>query len=252
MKKYALITTFYCMGCECPQKIDARNRFNYDGSLDDIFINFSNEFDPWHFDKCENTTGRRDLITGKLFMLRDFVKNNILNNYEYICHIDYSDTRFARSFIEMMEEFERSKQDFIISTEKICWPYFDSVKKWVNYELENKEFEFVNSGAIISKTEVFYNYLVKLTELCLENKIDFWDDQGVWQFYNLTVEKLNADKICYYFFSTALLDNTYYTIEGKKIKTKFGTYPYLVHDNSSFSLNLIDKINYNLYKIPNP
>jgi hypothetical protein len=63
------------------------------------------------------------------------------------------------------------------------------------YELENKEFDFVNSGAIISKTDVFYNYLVKLTELCLENKIDFWDDQGVWQFYNLTVKKASINSL---------------------------------------------------------
>ena len=53
---------------------------------------------------------------------------------------------------------------------------------------------------------------------------------------------LNADKDAKYFFSTALLDESYYTIENKLIKTKFGTYPYLIHDNSSFSLNLISKI----------
>jgi hypothetical protein len=39
-----------------------------------------------------------------------------------------------------------------------------------------------------------------------------------------------------------LLDESYYTIENKIIKTKFNTEPYLIHDNSSFSLNLIKKI----------
>jgi len=89
---------------------------------------------------------------------------------------------------------------------------------------------------------VFYNYLVNLIDLCLNSNIDFWDDQGVWQYYNLAIKELNADKNCKYFFSTALLDESYYSIENNLIKTKFNTYPYLIHDNSSFSLNLINKI----------
>jgi len=58
----------------------------------------------------------------------------------------------------------------------------------------------------------------------------------------LKIEKLNADTNCEYFFSTSELDETYYTIENNKIKTKFETYPYLIHDNGSFNLNLISKI----------
>lgn len=252
MKKYALLSTFYCNGCICPSKEDIRNMFNYDGDLKDLHINFSNKFDPWNLEKCVNVRGRRDLIQGKIFLLKEFIENNILNKYEYVCHIDFSDTRFARSFLEMMNEFENTKQDFIISTEKNCWPYFSSVKTWVDYELLEEEFKFVNSGAIISKTEVLYNYLIELMELSLSNIVDFWDDQGVWQYYNLKVKTLNADRDCKYFFSTALLDESYYTIENNKIRTKFGTFPYLVHDNSSFSLNLKNKINYSLYKIPKP
>jgi hypothetical protein len=252
MKKYALLSTFYCRGCVCPDKEIIREKFNYDGKLDDLHINFSDKFDPWNLENCINVRGRRDLIQGKIFQLKEYIENNILNKYVYVSHIDFSDTRFARSFIEMMEEFEKTKQDFIISTEKKCWPYFSAVKPWVNYDLTEEEFYFVNSGALISKTEVLYNYLIKLMELCKTNNIDYWDDQGVWQYYHLIVEKLNSDRECKYFFSTALLDDSYYTLEDNKIRTKFGTYPYLVHDNSSFSLNLRGKINYNLYKIPNP
>jgi len=38
------------------------------------------------------------------------------------------------------------------------------------------------------------------------------------------------------------LDETYYKLENKIITTKFGTEPFLFHDNSSFSLNLTKKI----------
>lgn len=243
MKKYTLITTYYCMKCEEPTKKDLKNKFNYDGELDDLYVNFSNNFDPWNKDYLNvGISGRKDLIYGKIFLLKDFIKNNILDKYEYICHIDYSDTKFVRSFIEMMVHFESTKQDFIISTEKNCWPYLDVIKNWVNYELEDKEFYYINSGGVISKTEIYYNYLLELSELCLNTNIDFWDDQGVWQYYNLKIKNLNADTNCNYFFSTGLLDESYYTIEEKLIKTKFRTYPYLIHDNSSFSLNLINKI----------
>jgi hypothetical protein len=243
MKKYALATTYYCKDCSCPTKEELKERFNYDGDVKDIFINFSNEFDPWNKDHLNvGISGRKDLVYGKIFLLRDFVKDNLLGKCEYVCHIDYSDTKFARSFNEMMNEFESTKEDFIISTEKICWPYLDTVKQWVDYPLEDKEFHYINSGAIISKTEVYYNYLVELADLCLTTGMDFWDDQGVWQYYNLKIKNLNSDKNAKYFFSTALLDESYYTLEGKLVKTKFGTYPYLIHDNSSFSLNLINKI----------
>jgi hypothetical protein len=243
MKKYALATTYYCKDCSCPTKENLKTKFNYDGDIEDIYINFSNEFDPWNKDHLNvGTSGRKDLVYGKIFLLRDFVKDNILGKYEYICHVDYSDTKFARSFIEMMNEFESTKEDFIISTEKKCWPLLDTVKQWLDYPIEEKEFEYINSGAIISKTEVYYDYLVKLADICLTENTDFWDDQGVWQYYNLQIKNLNSDKDAKYFFSTALLDDSYYTLEDKKIKTKFGTYPYLIHDNGSFNLNLINKI----------
>jgi hypothetical protein len=243
MKKYALATTYYCKDCPCPTKESLKSRFNYDGDIEDIYLNFSNEFDPWNKDHLNvGTSGRKDLVYGKIFLLRDFVKDNILNKYEYICHVDYSDTKFARSFIGMMEEFESTGEDFIISTEKNCWPYLDVVKQWIDYSLEEKEFEYINSGAIISKTEVYYNYLVILANLCLDTTVDFWDDQGVWQYYNVKIQNLNSDKNAKYFFSTALLDDSYYTMEEKLVKTKFGTYPYLIHDNGSFNLNLINKI----------
>lgn len=244
MKKYALATTYYCLNCPCPTKEQLKDRFNYDGDLEDIHINFSNQFDPWHKDSLNvGSSGRKDLVFGKIFLLKDFIKDNILNNYEYVCHIDYSDAKFARSFIDMMKDFESTKENFIISTEKKCWPPLDVVKNWVDFSIEEKEFHYINSGAIISKTEIYYDYLNKLSDICLTENIDFFDDQGVWQYYNLKIKNLNSDKETKYFFSTGLLDDSYYTIdENKKIKTKFGTYPYLIHDNSSFSLNLINKI----------
>ena len=243
MKKYCLITTYYTTAGKALSQNELQTRFNYDGSLDDIFTNFSDEFDPWNKDHLKvGKSGRKDLVYGKIFMLKEFIEKNILGKYEYLCHIDYNDTKFGRSFLDMMIKFENSNQDFIISTEKKCWPDIETVITWIDHPIEEKDFEYINSGAVISKTQVFYNYLLQLIDICLNIDIDFGDDQGVWQYYNLKIKNLNADKACEWFFSTAFLDSTYYSIEDKKIKTKFGTYPYLIHDNSSFSLNLIHTI----------
>ena len=140
----------------------------------------------------------------------------------------------------MMKKFEDSNENIIISTEKDCWPYLDTVQTWVNFPLKNSEFTFVNSGGVISKVEKFVETLNKLKSLCLNSEIDFWDDQGVWQYLDLS-ENIHKDTKCEYFFSTALLNDTYYTLENKKIITKFNTEPFVIHDNSSFSLNLINQ-----------
>jgi len=243
MKKYALVSTYYCFGCPTPLKENVKQQFNYDGDIEDLYVNFSDDFDPWHMDHLTvGESGRKDLVFGKIFRLKDFVKDNILGKYEYIAHIDFMDAKFARSFIGMMDEFVLSGEDFIISTEKNCWPIIEHVRSWVDFPLEEKEFEYINSGAIISKIELFYEFLEKLSNLCLTSPINFNDDQGVWQYYNVAISRLNADKECKYFFSTAHLDDSYYSIVDGNIKTKFDTYPYLIHDNSSFSLNLISKI----------
>jgi hypothetical protein len=240
MKKHCLISTYYAFQSDKPSRVEVKGRFNYDGDVDDIFINFSNNFDPWHTDHLDvGGHGRSDLIYGKIILLLDFIENNILGKYEYLCHVDYADVKFHRSYVEMMDKFINSGEDFIISTEFKAWPTIDVINTWVNYTVEEgNEFTFVNSGSIISKTQIMYEYLVKLKDLLFNTSIDFGDDQGVWQYYNLEVEPLNKDTDCTYTFSTALLDDTYWRADGNKIITKFDTHPYIIHDNSSFSLNL--------------
>lgn len=231
------------MDCGCPSTKEVKTQFNYDGDIKDLHINFSSKFDPWHTEHLGlNVSGRKDLIYGKVFLLRQFIEQNILDKYEYMCHIDYSDTKFCKSYIEMMENFIASGEDFIISTEKNCWPYLGIVKNWVDYPVEEKEFYYVNSGAVIAKTHIYHEYLVQLEQICLSINTNFWDDQGLWQYHHLKIKPLNTDNTCKYFFSTAMLDESYYSMENGFVKTKFNTYPYLIHDNSSFSLNLRNKI----------
>jgi hypothetical protein len=243
MKKNALVTTFYCSNCKKPNITDIKKKFNYNGKDEDLFINFSDYFDPFNPNLIPNVgnSKRRDLIYGKIFKLRKFIEDNISGKYENLLHIDFSDTKFVRGFDELFDKFIESKKNIIISTEKNCWPYIEVVSNWVNKKLEPNEFHFLNSGAIISKTEKFLNILKKLEDLCLSKSIDFWDDQGVWQYYDLMIETLDKDLNSEYFFSTAFLDDSYYSIEKGKLKTRFNTYPFIIHDNSSFSLNLIKK-----------
>jgi len=245
MKPYCLVTTYYCYGSNVrpPAHEHIKAKLRYDGLLEDLYINFDNSFDPWHMDHLNiGMSRRKDLIYGKIFLLKTFIEKHILNQYKFICHIDYSDTKFVKSFIDMMRHFEKSNKKFIIATEKNYWPPIDNIKKSIPYKLEDKEFIYINSGAIIAETNIFYSYLTKLINLSLNINIDFWDDQGVWQYYHLTEDTLISDNICEYFFCTSSLDSSYYSIDLNGIKTKFNTYPYLIHDNGSFNLDLINKV----------
>jgi hypothetical protein len=242
--KNAIISTYYCLGCQKPSKVECQSRFAYDIDNNDFYLNFNDDFNPFDFSNITDVglSKRKDLVFGKIFRLKTFIEEHILGKYDNILHIDYSDTKFARSSTELFEEFTKSREDIVISTEKNCWPYLHAVSNWFGIELPHKEFFYVNSGAVISKTEKFYEILKELEGICLNSDIDFWDDQGVWQYYNLRENNLSKDLNSEYFFSTAELDETYYKFEDGVITTKFGTKPYLIHDNSSFSLNLIRKI----------
>jgi len=240
MQKSCLITTYYGLNAQYPFKNDVKNKFLCDCEDEHIYINFDNSFDPWNTEHLSiGKSRRKDLVYGKIFLLKSFVEKNILNKYEFLCHIDYNDVKFARSFNEMIDTFVDSDKDFLIATEKTCWPYINEIERWAKKELEPKEFYYINSGCILSKVDIFYAYLNELIDICLKIDIDFWDDQGVWQYYHTSVSSLFSDNTCEYFFCTALLDNSYYNIENQKIRTKFNTYPYIIHDNGSSNLNLI-------------
>jgi hypothetical protein len=246
MKPSCLVTTYYSEGGREPTKEELKIKFNADCSSEDIFVNFSRDISPSNTKIIPNIglSKRKDLVYSKIFLINKFIKNNLIGKYEYICHIDYSDTKFCRSYRNMMERLIDNNTDFIISTEKNCWPYLETVESWdiKKNKLENIDFKYLNSGAFVSKTSTLVSILDELENICLTKEIDFWDDQGVWQYYDLYVNKLIKDHTCEYFFSTGFLDETYYKKIKNKIITKFDTEPYLIHDNSSFSLNLINTI----------
>lgn len=246
MKLNCLITTYFCDGGTIPSSQELKRRFNADVSEDDIFVNFTDKVSPYKLDHIPNVgpSRRRDLVFCKIFLLNSFIKNNIAGKYEYVCHIDYSDAKFCRSYNEMMNSIMEKNIDIVISTEKKSWPYIDAICNWTNPKanLQEEDFKYLNSGALVSKTATLTKILDELEKLCLSTNIDFWDDQGVWQYYDLFVSNITKDHNSEYFFSTGFLDDTYYKIIENKIITKFDTMPYIIHDNSSFSLNLTSKI----------
>jgi hypothetical protein len=251
MKKYCFITTSYCSGCDEPSKEFVINHFNLNSDINSVFVNFSSEFSPNDYSKIPfiGATKRRDLAYGKIFKLYDFLVANIENKFEYVCHFDFSDTYFCRSATEMMDKFIHSSQDFLICAEKPCWPYYDTVINWGQPKTslindDSKIANFLNSGVLISKTSVLLEHLKKLKDLCLTSNIDFWDDQGVWQYYyNFIDNNLNVDFNSEYTICTAFLKEEDFIIRDKTIfvNNELKSKPYIIHDNSSFSANLIYK-----------
>jgi hypothetical protein len=112
MKKHSVITTYYCNGCHEISQEHLKSKFNFDGDVEDIYVNFSNKFDPFNMEEIPNIgiTGRKDLVYGKIFLLRKFIEENILGKYEYLTHIDFSDTKFSRSSNDMKILWFRPKK----------------------------------------------------------------------------------------------------------------------------------------------
>ena len=251
MNQYCFITTSYCCGCHEPTKEYIKNRFNIDAELTSIFVNFSNDFSPNDYTKMPfvGATKRRDLVYGKIFKLYDFIVNCVENKFEYICHFDFNDTFFCRSATEMMDKFISEGKDFLICAEKPCWPYIDTVMRWgvpTRHipQADTNIANYLNSGVIIAKTSYLLQILNKLKELCLTKSIDFWDDQGVWQYYYFYMnQELNVDYDSEYTICTSFLKDDNFSLENNKVvvnNCKKST-PFIIHDNSSFSAILIEK-----------
>lgn len=251
MNNFCFVTTSYCENCEELSSQHLKLKFNIDCSEDNVFANFSNNFSPFNHSNIPNigATRRKDLVYGKIFKLYDFLENKIKNNFEYVCHFDFSDTIFCRSAEKMMNKFINEKKEFLICAEKPCWPYFDAVIKWGTpvtnlINDDSKIANFLNSGVIISKTSILLCLLEKLKHICLTSNIDFWDDQGVWQYYyNFIDNSLPVDFNSEFTICTAFLKEDNFKIEDKKliVNNEHRTLPYIIHDNSSFSANLVEK-----------
>jgi len=251
MNNFCFVTTSYCDNCQEPSINDIKAKFNIDSDVSNIFVNFSNEFSPYNHIKIPaiGASRRKDLVYGKIFKLHEFLKKNIEGKYNYVCHFDFSDTVFCRSATEMMNKFISENREFLMCAEKPCWPYFDTVVRWgkPNTRLINDDSKianFLNSGVIIAKTAILISLLEKLIKICLEVDIDFWDDQGVWQYYyNFVDNSLPIDFKSDYTVCTAFLKDENFIFEDNKIfvRNEWKSQPYIIHDNSSFSANLIHR-----------
>lgn len=164
----------------------------------------------------------------KVVKLYDYVKDNILNNYEYILFLDATDTNFYSSPENIIDKFRVTNHSIIFCAEKGLWPltkYSDLYKT----KRKDSPIPYLNSGAYVGYTDVILGYLKEMIE-----KDYCKDDQGSWQIQYLLNEDILVDQECNFFFSTYKTKE--YTILSPENKVELmGINPIIIHDNGPWT-----------------
>jgi hypothetical protein len=222
MKKLALVSLFF----NYPED---RNPLIYNNSLkyfdkDDIYIaRFSG--------LPEDSSYYEKLYRYKLFSLLPYIKENILNKYEYMLFVDATDTNFYKNPSDIIEVFKEFNSSIVFCGEKELWP----VTKYTHM-YDNKErlgpFKFLNSGGYIGYTEKIVEHLESIVKNDYEGRLE---DQSAWTIEYLLSDDIQIDSEGKIFFSTHLTKEYVINNDGKISLSGFN--PFIIHDNGPYGDN---------------
>jgi hypothetical protein len=171
----------------------------------------------------------------KIIKLFDYIKDNIVNNYDYVLFMDATDTAFIKSFDGVLEKFKKLNCSILFGAEKELWPPTNYVHLYDKKE-KLSEYCYLNSGTYIGYTDKIFDYLKDMID-----KDYHRDDQGSWSTIYLLNDDVKIDQKCEVFFSTHKSKN--------KIKYEDNKYSlinidaHIIHDNGGYhedTIKLVD------------
>jgi hypothetical protein len=115
-------------------------------------------------------------------------KKSGLKDEDVIMLVDFRDTFFTGDTDHILDKFNSTDGDFIISGEQVCWPDKDLEK----YYDSNLHFPYVNSGGIIGYAgawkHIMFNYMKTVHEQPIGKQ---WDKYWYCDQYHYTCLYLN-------------------------------------------------------------
>lgn len=183
----------------------------------------------------ENGSYYDKLYYYKVVKFFEYVKEHLLNKYEYILFMDATDTAFIKSFDGVLEKFKNLNCNILFGAEKELWPPTSYVHLYDNKE-KLTEYRYLNSGTYFGYTEKIYEYLKDMIE-----KNYYRDDQGSWSAVYLLNDDIKIDQNCDVFFSTHKSKNKIQQ-DGTNINL-IGIDAHILHDNGGYheeTLKLVD------------
>lgn len=171
----------------------------------------------------------------KIIKVYEYIKNNILGNYEYILFMDGNDTNFYKEPYNLINDFNKLNKSIVFCGEVVQWPFDREINKLYNNKEKFGDAEFLNSGQYFGYTSKIILHLENIIkEYGSENGID---DQGRWVNEYLSTDDILVDQDRKFFFSTYdTKQHIEFNNDGIKLNNMS---PYFIHDNGPDSENTI-------------
>jgi len=180
----------------------------------------------------EDSSYYEKLYRYKLFYLLPYIKEHILNKYEYMLFVDATDTNFYKDPSDIIDTFKSFNKSIIFCGEKELWPHTQYTNMYDNKERLGP-FKFLNSGGYIGYTEKIVSHLENIVNKDYEGRVE---DQSTWTIEYLLHNDIDIDSEGKIFFSTHL--NKEYVIIDDNGKINLNNLnPYIIHDNGPYGDN---------------
>jgi hypothetical protein len=169
----------------------------------------------------------------KIEKLLQYIKEKILNKYDYILFLDATDTNFIKTPERLIERFLNMNCDILMGAEKGLWP---KTKYTHLYGQKNiiDEYKYLNSGTYFGKTKS----IVEGLESIVKNKyLENIDDQGMWTIEYLLNDYIQIDYKQEFFFSTYESKNKILINSGNV--SLIDSNAFVIHDNGADTENTI-------------
>lgn len=167
----------------------------------------------------------------------EFIKKNILNNYDYFILLDATDVVYVGGIDTVPKIMEEYNCNILFGGERNLWPNTDYSYLYEN-KIINTPYKFLNAGVFCAKPQYFISHV----ENILKRNLLGLCDQGNWQIEYLLNSDIELD------YNNKLVFNTYLAkedifFENNKIKFKINT-PIFVHDNGGYNDDTIKLVDY--------
>lgn len=175
----------------------------------------------------------------KIPKVLEYIKKNILNNYQYILFLDATDTNFYSTPENIVDKFLEKKCSIVMGAEKGLWPPTSYTHLYDKKNVES-EYKYLNSGTYFGHTQKIVEHLENIITKVYDIGID---DQGKWTIEYLLCDDIIIDSDCEFFMSSLFSKKYIKIVDGKVHIEKYN--PIIVHDNGPHNedtLKIVDKL----------
>lgn len=167
----------------------------------------------------------------------EYVKNNILDNYDYFVLLDATDVGYVGNIDKIPSLLEEYNCNILFGAELNLWPNTEYSHLHEKKQIKTP-YKFLNAGVFCAKPKDFISHV----ENILKRELFGLCDQGNWQIEYLLNDDIELD------YNNKLVLNTYLAKNDIKIESDVVSFnngePIFVHDNGGYNDDTIKIVDY--------